>query len=319
MSVSNSESKSSNQSESSLAKALEHVRSNWIPFNKSIVTLVRQSLSNNVHFDPQKTLSILKQDLGLFTFCLKELLLDPKLRSADQTILPIDLLLACPPHELIKIIDKAEREIFHELEPEAGTPQDRILSIPILSAVVSSAIAPKAELDSQTTYLCAVLRQLGIALVAWNYPSFFAKATKKVGPNCTIEKALYLQLGFSTLALSISLAKSLELSDSIISGMSEANKEIRAQQLRRICKIGEALSRSQEQWMDPAVETVALQGIRQVEELMGESGITDIEQAIAENCALLLERFHDNSDSSDMLDKENSTVKTITIIRYPRS
>jgi hypothetical protein len=315
------ESSSSNKSsQTRLELAVEHVSSNWLPFNRNILNFLKQTPDAYEISERPKTIAIIKQDLGLFTYCLKDLLSNPQLRLADSNILPFDLLVSCPAQDLKRIIEKVQTEIFHQIEPETTVHQDRTLYIPVVSAMLSSRLAPAVDLDPENTFMTAILRQLGLALIAWNYPSLFKKAVHRVAPGYSIDKAIYFILGFSSLSLALSLAQRLEISPSIIEGMRRESKDARAKQLIRICKIGESLARSEDLWMTIAAQDLAKEAITEVDQLLGVSGMEEIKKSLEENCSLLFDkvpgilRANNPEDSTEKPSKRDEE-KTIVVMR----
>ncbi len=133
----------------------------------------------------------------------------------------------------------------------------------MLSAATAEALSESVDVNPETGFSCGLLRQLGLTLIAWNYPRVYKRAVETRQENATLDANLKRTLGFTPTLLGLSFARKWNLSDDILSAMGEiktvgttgsgafkksSDTKLAAAStgatLAKICEVGEALARA---------------------------------------------------------------------------
>jgi hypothetical protein len=135
---------------------------------------------------------------------------------------------------------------------DAADPEQRFaLTTASVAAATGEALGALMDQDEGITFVVACLRQLGLLLVAWNYPHVYARAVAQTSEDASLEQNLNSLLGFSPSTLAIAIAQRWRISpvmrasigDEIALQMLDPATQAKAQDLRRICEAGEAFAR----------------------------------------------------------------------------
>jgi hypothetical protein len=173
---------------------LDHLLAGWIPINQKAVRLLQQRIRDG-EFTSNRSVLIeeIKKDIGLLSYLFKY-------ASEEEVFVdnPLKLLEAAPLTELDKIMSHMDELIHCGAFTSALKPQSLRLRHSLISSATAEALALKEGVDPGLAFSVAVIRQLGLALVAWNYPRIYAKALQNVAETGEdIEIVLHRGLGFS--------------------------------------------------------------------------------------------------------------------------
>ena len=121
-----------------------------------------------------------------------------------------------------------------------------------LSRVVTSKLASKAQVSKNLSNSTSLLRQLGLSLIAWNYPRVFEKIWLAKNADTSIDSEIRKILGFSPSMLAHSVVKSWEINklfESVVkedpneTNLKKENNDL-ALYLLTVCRVGESFSRA---------------------------------------------------------------------------
>jgi len=310
-------------SEKLLKRALQHVSDYWIPVNRQLADKIQTSLANG-DYDGNRSLLTkeLNSDLGLFFGCireLKELLAQRESNVTNST-------------NLTEILEVADLELVGmALTNFSDAPSVHILSEgeehqlarlfeSLISITTAQTLADGYDYSPGAAGSVAALRQLGFALIAWNYPTVYEEALSDVKNESheLLEDALQQRLGFSPLLLAARLAESWGLPSELVqatvvptSPLYEEAHIISATHttVSTICRVSEALARVQFDNLYPHARDEWENARKEVERRLGPQGIERIKSCCADACRTLLTTCPDIFRPGTLLDEE--TLSTI--------
>lgn len=209
--------------------------------------LRQRALRGEYNREPEKLFEDLKSDLALLTSALAKapalfVALRPPERGAGH-VLDDTLLHSIIPPELGDVS-------VHSLE-QVSKLQLLQLRHNVVSTSIAELIAEAKGKDKALIHTCAALRQLGLSLVCFNYPSIYRRALKAMSETgLPIESHMAKFLGFSPEQLGASLAARWGLRSEIIqtvlygtSRLGKLRDERNIPDFSRICMIGETFAR----------------------------------------------------------------------------
>lgn len=255
-------------SSDSLNRAYAHVSKNWLPLDPDVVRTVIERLEGGAYEtdDDLSLMEDLKQDFALYLFVLREISALPFV-PGDTGAHPEKLLGGCSTEQLLEIVRTAS---FSTQQPEAPAGAGNRLRRERVAtgAVCAEIVAERWNLDSEVAFLSAILRQLGIMLIRWNYPHITQRAASKVSDNWDLDDCLEKLLGFSPIMLGIKFALECGFSRSVFYSFygtslpyeievvvpEEAAGEDLAEAYLTICEISDALVRAGEPESYPLVQ-----------------------------------------------------------------
>jgi hypothetical protein len=281
-----SQGSSTNSNERRLERAVKYVQGLWLPVNGEVLERVRSGLDEGRYdLDPSFLVQELKSDIGLYLFCIRELAQIERQTNQPIPQNPGTLLQAAGVERLKRLLKvDAERISRHELT-SANVMQLSQLQGAMVSAATAETLGERVSIDSEFAFSTAVLRQLGILLVAWNYPTVYQRALAAQGNGKTLDDVVLELAGFSPSALAIRLVREWGLSSQVRYAMGGENAidpeerfeilavEEATAQLEEICRVGEALARAN----DPQNHPEALHdwdtARAEIERILGQEGM----------------------------------------------
>ena len=279
-------------------RAINHVNDYWIPVNQKLLTKIQSDLERGTydyHFD--SLIKEIRGDISLFTYCLRELL--TLLRSEGVPLPasknPIHLMEHAGLARLRKVLDVEPEKISRHTLDEAQTPQIERFKETLVSASTAEVLSEKYDLDPSTAFSSAVLRQLGLTLIAWNYPTIYQETITSLKPGDLLDARLAKSLGFSPSLLAMKLfnqwgvstrsCRALGLLDEDEIDEEEMILNATGQTIAKLCRIGEALARAHAPDYYPDAQSDWENARAEIEVALGERGME-----------LVQEKFRGNSE-----------------------
>ena len=254
-------------------------------------------IQNSYRAQPATVIKDIKQDFALFSYCVRELVNRAQTSGEPLTELyPVHLLEVSDPAGLVTLVNQAPQHL-QAFGAEYGTREQRsTLTSPLVSAAISEELAAALSLDPDIAFATALMRQLGLTLIAWSYPTVFTRAFCGLTGNETIDMAIHKRLGFSPLMLGLTFAHEWRIAAPIRSAMGDTSvqstlspeESALADNLKKICRIGEVLTRAHEPGYYPKARETFAEAEREVERILGEHAMRRLRSRIADQCALLL-------------------------------
>ena len=241
------------QSNRYLQDGYAYVSNSWIPADPKVITEVQQAFNDNRYKeDRELLLSDLKKDAGLFTHCLKHLLQNSQKEELSEATNPIALIRSASLELIREAVSKGSSPTHSFSNAESA--QSSVIQESIISTTTAELLADNLNVDSDLAFSCALFRQMGSLLIAWNYPHIYERALEMAESGESLDLHLSKMLGFSRSTLAYTIAKKWNLTPEIRLGMGDnsldLSEDINAQEiyqtsemLQKVCRLGEALSR----------------------------------------------------------------------------
>lgn len=274
-----------------LELAYNHAVASWFPVNPAVVLEIRTAItSGKYNGKPKQLVHDLRKDYALYTHCVKKLI---EARSAsgmkaETPTDPVDLIRNAENEQLLSILASCSSS-DHSLK-NASPEQALRIQQSVMSATCCEALSQKCQIDGDLAFSCALFRQLGLTLIAWNYPHVYQRAIKSLRGEETIDIALTKKLGFSPRSLAITIARKWAFPEEFLAGMGDteaapvsADSRKIADTLAHICEVGETLARASDPEHYPTAVKDLEDATREVEALLGKSGMTLIQNKLREN------------------------------------
>jgi hypothetical protein len=221
---------------------VEYLGAGWFPINTDFAKNISNKLKNGEFKDNRRNLvAQLKNDLALLTYLLKTIQGDQEFTDNPLKVLDI------APLEIIKsAIDEAvEKGSIHAVS-NTLKPQALRIKQSIISCSATELMAKKKGLDGDMAYSVALIRQLGLSLVAWNYPRIYAKALTQITSGTEdLETLLFKGLGFSPRQLGVNLTIANPSADlKVALGFDDPVNDTPGAKLRQISELAEKFAQA---------------------------------------------------------------------------
>lgn len=273
-----------------LDQAIEYVARTWFPANPEVLERIRNRAESGKYQDDfELLLSDLKSDFAIFSYMLKEL--RGRYPSGATEIDPIGLMRSMDRKDLLKMITIPSDAISSHSFQEMEKAQAARLKHFIWSCSTSEMLANKSdnEISSEQVFTVAVVRQLGLNLIAWNYPSIYGRVLQSVkeGAEGELDQLLADQIGFEPIELAAALTYPENLNNELtdILGMTRPDREEAkvsdtVMMQRKLCEIGEAFAILNDPENYPTGTPEARTSIQEIEEILGPGGTDSIVKSI---------------------------------------
>ena len=239
-----------------LERAFRHVSDAWFPPNEDIYNSIREKLEKEDYSETSELVGDLKKDVSLYLFCIKKLA--EMLKETDSTpeegLKPSKILDDSSIPEIAHILDTPVKKISRHSLAEINVHQSERIKESVLSASTAEQLAESLALNHEDGFSVAILRQLGLTLLAWNYPRVYNRVFKDDSTKL-VDMQFQRILGFTPTLLGIRFAREWNLSQSVLDVLSAKRStnpsEITkfaladtAETWAKICEVGEALARA---------------------------------------------------------------------------
>ncbi len=272
-----------------LDQAIEYVARTWFPANPEVLERIRNRADSGKYEDDfELLLNDLKSDFAIFSFMLKEL--RGFYPDDAKEIDPIKLMRSMNRKDLLKLITIPSDAISSHSFQEMEKAQANRLKHFIWSCSTSEMLADKSEAtcSAEQVFTVAVVRQLGLNLIAWNYPSIYGRVLQslKEGAEGELDQLLADQIGFEPIELAAALTYPEKLNSELtdILGMTRPSDENgmsdTALMQRKLCEIGEAFAILNDPESYPTGTPAARTSIQEIEEILGPGGTDSIVKSI---------------------------------------
>ncbi|MFN4895840.1 MAG: hypothetical protein ACK5GN_00960 [Pseudomonadota bacterium] len=263
-------------------RALHHVSKPWFPMNPDVLKRVRDGLEKNTYdhkFD--LLLEELKSDFALFTFIVKELSQKAVLSEDARSIIgnPIELL-RWGGAEAIKDILTEHQKLpsIHSLHWSEPFQVQRLRETAIIAST-ASALSEKKNLDPELGFSRGVIREIGLNLIAWNYPSVYTKVLNSLTAEQNLDEELAKELGFTPALLGTRLFRPDWAADPAL----QDTEDTTWASYDELCEIGEAVARAENPETYPSAESDWQQAQGVLKETLGENAIDVIREKTVKN------------------------------------
>jgi hypothetical protein len=253
-------------------RALHHVSKPWFPMNPEVLKNVRSGLEQKTfdnNFDA--LLEELKSDFALFTFIVKELSFRAAASEQARSFIgnPIQLLHWGGLSAISEILAEQQKlPNIHSLHWSEPFQVQRLRETAIIAST-ASVLSEKKNLDPELGFSRGVIREIGLNLIAWNYPSVYTKVLSNLTTGQSLDDELEKELGFTPALLGTrlfrpDLAHSPDLQDSEDTSWASYDA---------LCEIGEAVARAENPETYPSAESDWQRADGVLKEALGEGAL----------------------------------------------
>jgi hypothetical protein len=272
-----------------LREAVRYVSRAWLPVNQ--VTLKHAiSMLKGEGVDRQTVLDEIKTDLALYSFLLRRL---GGLTAEDSwaSLAPHEIFLRLSPEQCLDLFSVQQSEFsVHDLASVKNVQLNQVRRT-LISCSTAELLASRSEIDPDLAFGCAMARQLGPLLVAWNYQSSVIRAQQaSEAGGATFDEELTKLLGFTPEALGFELIASWCKSPAFLQGIGlkalaegqplHGEALSQGREVLRFCKIGETLARVSEPELYPKAMSDWLVVGKEMTKLLGSKGPDLVKQRI---------------------------------------
>lgn len=301
-----------------LEKACEYVSDLWFPVNSKLLDDVRQRLDNGSYPTTKQVQDDLKGDIALYLYTLRALALRLKQNGIEVESNPVRLFDRVGLEGMQRVFDEFPRSLStHSLE-RINPQQLSRLKESMISATCSESLAPAHSVDSEEGYTGALIRQLGLNLVAFNYPGIFEEALQSLKPNENIETVLAQNLGFTPQMLAYSLLQQWGMAPGYASLLKipEEERTMGMEKLAgagnavsKLYEIGESLARANSPETYPSAARDWEFARAEIEQALGKKGLAQIRRKLRENTKQYIENVPHLFKGGIVLDPEMAIAR----------
>lgn len=256
-----------------LEKATEHVSSMWFPFNRELLQAIRQKHTDGVYkSNINKLIEDLRSDFALFTFVIKHLIPAATQENVSEQIIqnPMKLIAWAGSERVCSIIEEDSNlpntHILETLEPFQA---ERLRETTIVAST-AEILSEKNNLDAQEAFCQGIIREIGLNLIAWNYPTLYGRVIKSLPEDVSLEQRLAEELGFSPALLAIRVLNS---SNGDPGETSNQQESVIPDAYAKLCEVGEALARAEHPDRYPSAENDWELAQTYLKKTLGEQGV----------------------------------------------
>ena len=294
-------------------KAHRKVLGGWFPFDPTIYKQINARLKSN-YYSKHKSelLNDLSQDFSLFMYTIKELSklahLSEKQSSGERSsdiVYPVDIILQAELPVVTKILSVPPSKISLHSIDNINETKAFCFKETLLSASAAEVISESQNIDPQIGFSCALLRQLGRTLIAWNYEEAYETALSRVNRQRNLDDALYEILGFTPELLALRIAKDWKISSDIFQSEEEQDQSSEkykidhaAATITQICRVGEALARASNPKHYPHASAEWKTAEEVIKKYLGPRGIQAVYRKARERCRSYIQYYPEILDFS---------------------
>ncbi|MCB0318077.1 MAG: HDOD domain-containing protein [Bdellovibrionales bacterium] len=281
-----------------LERIKNHVYKHWIPVNEELAAKILEGIDEGIYeLDIDFLIADLRNDIGLFLYCARELASLTAARNKFKPSVnnPFEIIRRSGLNEIYEVLSHCiMNESLHSFESSSNIQTDRISEMLVAASAVE-VMSENTDLNKEQGFSISLLRQLGMALIAWNYPGLYERAMNSIHEGKDPEEMITLELGTSPAMLSVKVIDDWGLDQGVKDTILPNNSEdVSIKMLKSLCEAGEALARSNDPKHYPKAREDWDYAREFVQELIGNDAIHLIRKKIRENGKHLFSLLPDN-------------------------
>lgn len=290
-----------NSERKNLDEAMDYVTKGWLPISPKVINLVREKLKQGQYESQREDLiEDLKKDFSLFTWFLSKLgELQKQIDEAKALTSLDDIVREIEIQKLVEVFQEPDAQQSARKRESALKPQTLALKQAVVAATTAESAAQTKRLDPTLAHMCAGVRQLGINLVAWNYPRIYGRALEhSQSGKEPLDQALEKILGYSPLELATQLALKWDQTGglaafvqndtgklSTLEPAAQALLGANPSELFKCIELGESVSRLAAPELYPNSVSALPSIIANVEGVFGKDGLDRLRQTLKQTSA----------------------------------
>ncbi len=154
--------------------SLEHLLTGGVPVNPTHLREIRLGVSSGaLTKDREQLVREVQRDPGLVVHCARSG--RAVAGDVDYPTDPFNLLRALEDEKLAALFPASETTISSHRLRRANPAQASQLQHAIISVSAAYCLAPELEIEPELAYHASLFRELGLALISWNYPQMYSR------------------------------------------------------------------------------------------------------------------------------------------------
>lgn len=264
-----------------LEDAASYCLRNWFPVNGKVFSAVRESLKTGRYENNTKLfLSDLCKDSSLTLHLMKEI--QSRSLTGPPLANPLEAIMSLSNREILDVLGASESHISIHSMFQLPKIQALRLKNSVSSTATTALLASKTGVNPVMAIGASSVRQLGLSLVAFNYPNLYQRAIIAQGTGgAGIDEALFRLLGFTPVQLTRKVLDGWRINPflkAIVDPGVEVTDEVET--VLELCRLGEAVGRLGDPEHYPnALDDWTRIGAR-LEEMLGPNALELINDAI---------------------------------------
>lgn len=304
--------------------AYTYVNQAWFPIDAAVLERIQDNLYQGIYeSDKGKLLADLRQDYSLFLYCLRQLTeILSNASPENEKLSPADVFeRATLVHFRDALAVHPTAVSTHHDDETASDHIDCCLRA-VASATAAESLASAESVARDDAFSCALLRQLGITLIAWNYPHVYRRVIASLPPGESPDEMLGRMLGFTPRLLALTVAHRWKLSDNVLLAIdpsfTQSSPDPAARRsgeiLAKICELGEAFAQNLDEGAN-SKSGLWQEALNEITSRLGTSGIEKLRAAVQVNLSSFARRYPSALDWSRPAPQgeTSSTLKTATL------
>lgn len=266
----------------------------WFPglpgvAERAITTLDRFGNRSEFH-------AIIRADISLVTLTALELYRAQSSATEAFDGEPLEIIRRADPTVLRDILERAVQQAAPNVATFSADQHSRLRHA-LVAASAAEVLAPSFGAGQDAAYACALFRQLGAILIAWNYPQVYRRALSLVRLETSLDEIITKILGYSPLTLGLTIAQRRNVPPEILRGMGDQTIYTRARsgalasgdRLKELCTLGETVAETFDPMMFPGTARRATAIRATFENHAGRSALTQLAATMRTNARIYLE------------------------------
>lgn len=224
----------------------------WFPANAKLLRRIQEKIGNGAYPGTAALLEDVLNDYALFAYTLRTYMSSVPADFQTLESNPMKILEQAPLASLASILAVPEGRISTHNLTDMVRDQAACLKGTLISSTTAETLAGKVGVDKNLTFSTSLLRQVGMNLVAWNYPRIYSKALASASSDGnTLERQLFKILGFAPRAIGVKLALPGPVNSGLLTMLGERQMSVegdappseQALMVSKFCELGESFSR----------------------------------------------------------------------------
>lgn len=271
-----------------LFRAVDYLNDRWMPCDRQLLEKINNIMQHQSD-DPECTEQVLDlafSDVSIFLFTLQRFyrLLSAEGVQIDEDLSPREFILEGGV-EMLRLIfeDQTMLETTHTLDAGDDGQKLRLFESAV-SASAAQMLAPTYGIESSDGFSGALIRQLGLLLISWNYPTVYAQAVRSQKEGGSLEAALMDKLGFSPQALTVELLHRWGISRKVSrETFGLGGEDAVVNPIRDLYRASEALARANLPELYPSARSDWSQARVEILDRLGAAGLEAIQSALEQH------------------------------------
>lgn len=293
---------------SEATRTLKYVGEGWFPANPKVLKEIWQGVREKRYKTNEDFIDAIRQDFSLFGFCLRQIARNTRRDNLKWEL--VEALDKMPTAELLRILPTNEKQVSSHDMHESSPEQRESIQHFFISASTVALLAKSANVDGLTAICAEFFRQVGYALISWNYPRIYAKAVLNQPSDWeALDKTLQKIVGASPRDIGYELARSWHagpvlldiIGSSIANGgpKSITDKTPEEEIIKQFCLIGETLAKTANPEHDDMFHGASEWAVAAVKEIAGDDGLEELSQTIDEQWSGYIQALSEPASATD--------------------